>query len=136
LGQWLKERCEREHLTLREAAAKTGLTHVTIAHIKSGHASPESIRKLAQGFGGHGKRRLALEDHLLVLAGYRTERPREKLSEPLAQVMDKVREFSEPQLEMMVSFVDFLIEIGDRMRHLRKTRRRKTTKQTYNNTKP
>ncbi|GAI29335.1 unnamed protein product, partial [marine sediment metagenome] len=32
----------------------------------------------------------------------------ERVSEALAQVIDKVREFSEPQLKMMVSFANFL----------------------------
>lgn len=71
LGQLLKERCEREHLTTRQAAARTDLCHVTIADIIRGtRPSPESIRKLALGFGGDGRRRLVLEDKLLVLAGY------------------------------------------------------------------
>jgi len=77
LGRWLRERCQREHLSLRQAAARSGLSHATLAQvIKSGHASPETIRKLAQAFGGEGG--LALEDYLLELAGYRTPRPREK----------------------------------------------------------
>ncbi|GAJ13351.1 unnamed protein product [marine sediment metagenome] len=112
VSQWLKERCHREHLSLRQAAANTGLSHATIGDIiKGGHPSAETIRKLAQGFGGNGERGLALEDRLLVLAGYRTERPREKLSEPLAQLMDKAKGLNEPQVKMMTQFVDFLIEI-------------------------
>ena len=114
LGQWLKDRCHREHLSLRQAAARTGLSHATIGDIiKDSHPLPETIVKLAQAFGGDGNNeRLALEDKLLVLAGYRTERPREKLSEPLAQLMDKVRGLSEPQIKMMINFADFLVEIG------------------------
>jgi len=50
LSQWLKDRCEQEHLSLREAGAKTGLSHSTIDDvIKGGHPSAETIRKLAQG---------------------------------------------------------------------------------------
>ena len=115
LGQWLSERCQREHLSLRQAAAKAGLTHTTIADvIKGKHPHPETIRKLAIAFGGDGCRRLALEDHLLTLAGYRSERPEGELSEPMAQLMEKVSNFNEPQLEMMTRFAGFLIEIEDK----------------------
>ena len=118
LGQWLKERCEREHLSLRQVAIKTGVSHQTIAGLIDGKkALPTTIKKLAHGFGGDGKRRLALEDKLLVLAGYRTERPSEKLSEPLAQLIDKVQKFDEPQIKMMLSFADFLVEIDGRGRN-------------------
>jgi len=115
IGQWLQERCQRERLSLREAAARTGLSHATISDtIKGSHPSAETMRKLAQAFGGDGHQRLALEDRLLVLAGYRTGRPREKLSKPLAQLMDKVRQFDEPRLKMMTRFADFLAEIEER----------------------
>lgn len=74
LGQWLGEKCHREHLSLRQAAARAGLTHTTIYNIiKGSHPSAETIRTLAQGFGGDGKRGLALKDRLFVLAGYRRE---------------------------------------------------------------
>ena len=64
--RWLKERCEKGHLSLRQAVAKTGLSHATIGDIMKGkHPLPETIRKLAQGFGEDG--RLALEDQLIVL---------------------------------------------------------------------
>lgn len=114
LGQWLENRCQRERLSLRQAAARTGLSHTTIADIIRGdHPSPETIRKLAKGFSGNGtNERLALEDKLLALVGYRTPRPEgEEPSEALAQLLDKVRGLSQPQLEMMVSFADFLMEI-------------------------
>ena len=115
VGQWLEERLRREHLSLRQAAAKTGLSHATIADIMArGHPSPETIRKLAQGFGGDGKLRLVLEDHLLTLAGYRTPRPEgEEISEALAQLLDKVSKFNDSQLSIMTQFGDFLIEIGN-----------------------
>ena len=75
LSQWLKGRCKREHLSLRQAAAKASLSHQTIAGIIAGNRPlPETIEKLARGFGGNGKRGLALLDLLLVLA-YRTEQP-------------------------------------------------------------
>ena len=77
LSQWLEARCRTEHLSLRQAAARTGLSHSTIADIrKGGRPVPETIRKLAQGFGGDGTaERLALEARLLVLAGYIEEKP-------------------------------------------------------------
>ncbi len=114
LGQWLKDRCHREHLSLRQAAARTGLSHATIGDIRKGsHPFPETIVKLARGFGGNGNNeRLALEDKLLVLAGYRTERPEEELTGSRAQLMDKVRGLSEPQIKMIINFADFLVEIG------------------------
>lgn len=75
IGQWVEEKCKRERLSLRQVATKTDLSHSTIADIiKGSRPFPETITKLAQGFGGDGKRGLALQDHLLVLAGYRTQR--------------------------------------------------------------
>ena len=114
LGQWLEDRCHREHLSLRKAAAETGLSHAAIAAIRKGaRPSAVTIKKLAQAFGGNGaNEKLALEDHLLTLAGYRTERPGEKLSEPVAQLIDRVKGFNQRQIKMMVRFADFLVEIG------------------------
>lgn len=132
LSQWLENRCKREHLSLRQAAAKTGLSHATIADIrKGGHPFPESIKKLAQAFGGDGNNeRLALEDKLLVLAGYRTERPEEdKPSELLAQLMDKAKQLNDPQLEIIIRFAVFLTEVEGKVLNMRRhpegTRRRK-----------
>ncbi|MQY80819.1 MAG: helix-turn-helix domain-containing protein [Dehalococcoidia bacterium] len=115
LGQWLEQRCHREHLSLRQAAARAGLTHTTIADIiKGGRPSAVTIKKLAMGFGGNGKQGLALEDQLLTLAGYRTPRPGgEEISESMAELIDKVDKFSEPQVRMMINFADFLVEIGE-----------------------
>ena len=111
LGQWLQERCQSEHLSLRKAAAETGLSHAAIAAIRKGaRPSAVTIKKLVAAFSDGKNQRLALEDKLLVLAGYRTERPREKLSEPLAQLIDKVREFDEAQIKVMGHFADFLAE--------------------------
>ena len=79
LSQWLQQRCQREHLSLRGAADKTGLSHTTITNIinkKSEHPSLETIQKLARAFGDDGS--LPLEDHLLTLAGYRSEQDASK----------------------------------------------------------
>jgi len=43
LGGWLRERCKAEGLSLRQAAALTGLSHATIDDIiKGGGASAET----------------------------------------------------------------------------------------------
>ena len=119
LSQWLKETCRKEHLSLRQAGERAGLSHSTVhAIVKGGHASAETVTRLARGFAGDGiNQRQVLEDRLLVLAGYRTEQPGEKLSEPLAQLIDKVQKFDEPQIKMMLSFADFLVEIDGRGRN-------------------
>ena len=113
LGQWLKERCKAERLSLRQAAVRSGLSHATIADIMKGTSpSPETIKKLAHAFGEDGNQRLALEDSLLILAGYRTERPEGRdLSQPLARLMDMVANFDEPQLKLMAHFAEFLAEM-------------------------
>lgn len=115
LGEWLADVCRKEHLSLRQAAARTGLSHSTIYQIlNGGGASPDTIRKLAKAFADGTKERLALEDHLLVLAGCRTQRSEgEELSEPLAQLMDKAKQLNNPQLKIMTRFADFLTGIGN-----------------------
>ena len=115
LGQWLQERCQREHLSLRQAGAKTGLSHATIADIRKGvHPDPETIRKLAIAFGGDGQQRLALEDQLLALAGYRSERPEEEMGVEYGRLLDKIKQFSKSQIKIMGRFADFLIGIEDK----------------------
>ncbi len=114
LSGWLEGRLKCEHLSLRQAGAKTGLSHATIADIRKGvRPDPKTIQKLAEAFCGDGpNQRLALEDYLLTLAGYRTPRPEgEEPSEALAQLLDKVSKFSEPQLNLMTQFADFLMKI-------------------------
>jgi len=110
VGKWLKTRCE--HLSLRQAAIKTGLSHSTIqAIINGGSASPDTIIKLAAAFGGDGRRGLVLEDKLFTLAGYRSQRPSDELNEPLAGLVDKLSHFSEPQLKLVEHFADFLSQM-------------------------
>lgn len=114
IGRWLNEVCQKEKLSLRQAAAKTGLSHATIREIINGSkASPETIKKLVAVFSGGGDhQRLVLEDHLLVLAGHRTPRPEGKeLSQPMAQLIDKLSGFSEPQLRLMAHFADFIAKV-------------------------
>lgn len=111
LSQWLENRCKREHLSLREAAAKTDLSHATLAAIRKGaRPSAVTIKKLVAAFSDGKNQRLALEDKLLVLAGYRTERPEEERTGSRARLMDKVGNFSEPQLKVVIRFVDSLVD--------------------------
>jgi len=113
LGEWLKDKCEEERLSLRQVANKTGLSHQTIAGLIEGKkALPQTIKKLAKAFGGDHHQGIALEDKLLCLAGYRTERPGEELGEPLARLLDKLGEFSHSQLIIMEQFADFISKKG------------------------
>ena len=111
LGQWLQARCQQEKLSLRQAAQKANLNHVTIADILNGHhASSETVRKLAAAFRDgdwHGK---ALEDYLLILAGHKTRHGGE-LSQPAARLMDSIQGFDEKQMKLMSRFADFLTHL-------------------------
>lgn len=115
LSEWLKRTCQRRGLSLRQAATITGLSHSTINGIMNGtKAEPETIRKLAHGFSEDHHESLALQDSLLVLAGYRVERPDEELSQPLARLMDSVKQFNGQQLELMAQFARFLGQIKEK----------------------
>lgn len=109
LKEWLEEKCQSERLSLRKAGIKASLSHATIADIMKGaRPSVETIKKLAVAFGGDGHRQaLAVEDKLLTLCGFRSERP-EEVSEPLACLLDKLSEFTESQLKVMERFAEFL----------------------------
>lgn len=113
VSDWLRKKCEQAGLSLRQVGAKTGLSHTTIAEVVNGKAtpSPDTIRKLARAFGGNGQRGLAIEDRLLVLAGYRTRHPTPELSETMAHLLDKLEHLNEPQLKLLSHFVDFLVGI-------------------------
>ncbi len=111
LGQWLKERCQEEHLSLRQAGERASLSHSTVHTIlKGGHASAETVTKLAHAFGSDGNQRIALEDELLILAGYRTRQ--EHISQPLAELLDIVSNFSESQIRVVSSFATYLTEVS------------------------
>jgi transcriptional regulator with XRE-family HTH domain len=113
VGLWLQQRCQEERLSLRQAAAKTGLSHSTIEKIIKGSSpSAQAIRKLAQAFSRGENERLALEDHLLTLAGYRTQRvSMNEMSLPMARLLDVVAPFSENQIKLMVDFANFLTDV-------------------------
>jgi len=111
LGSWLKEKCQEEHLSLRQVGDKAGLSPSTVhTIIKGGHASAETVTKLAHAFSGDGNRKIALEDELLILAGYRTRH--EDISQPLAELLDIVNHFSEPQLKVVSAFAIYLTEVN------------------------
>jgi transcriptional regulator with XRE-family HTH domain len=109
----MKGTCQKQGLSLRQVAARTNLSHGTIADIiKGAHPSPNTIRKLAECFAGLGYERLALEDELLVLSGYRTRRPEgQDLSPSLARLMDAASQLSGPQLSLMMRFAELLADI-------------------------
>jgi len=108
-GEWLKQRCEENHISLRQAGEKAGLSHSTIhTIIKGGHASAETVTKLAHAFGGGGNQRIALEDKLFRLAGYRSKQ--EHLSEAMAELMDIVKDFSELKIRVVIEFATYLKE--------------------------
>ena len=115
LGRWLKERCQQERLSLRQAAARTGLSHGTIEGIIKGASPfPQTIRKLVEAFARSENERLALEDHLLMLAGYRTQCVSVKeLSQPVARLLDLVARFNDRKLKLMVDFAELLTEVGE-----------------------
>jgi len=113
LGEWLKAKCDEEGLSLRQVATKVGVSHQTIAGLMNNKkALPQTIKKLAKAFGGDHHQMTALEDKLLSLAGYRTERPEEALSEPLARLLDKLGQFNKSQLTIMEQFADFISKTG------------------------
>lgn len=116
LGQWLREVCREEKLSLRQAAVKTGLSHSTISEVKkTGVASPETIKKLARAFSEDGSHhRLVLEDKLLVLAGCRSRHSEDKISEPLAQLIDAVARFGEPQIKLVTHFAQYLSQMEEK----------------------
>jgi len=112
LGEWLKGKCDEEKLSLRQVANKVGVSHQTIAGlVNSKKALPQTIKKLAKAFGGDHHQMIALEDKLLSLAGYRTERPEEALSEPVARLLDKLKDLDVDQLGIVEQFADFILKM-------------------------
>jgi len=112
LGDWLKETCKKQGLSQRQVAARTKLSHGTIAGIVNGsHPSARTIEKLAECFAekGYEYARLALEDKLLVLAGYRTPRS-EGQSLNYARLKNAACHLCEPQLTLLMRFAELLTE--------------------------
>lgn len=115
MAAWLEQRCRAERLSYRQAAAKAGLSHTTIATIRTGmRPSAATIVKLAKAFSAEGpNHKGVLEDHLLSLCGYRSSRPEVTQSEPLARLLDKLSQFDEEKLKLIEYFVDFSATLGD-----------------------
>lgn len=112
VSQWLREKMKEEGLTLRQAATKCDLSHTTIADIRNGTSpSAETIKKLAKAFGDNHHESLAVEDRLLVLSGYRSERPGEEINEPLARLLGKISGFSGQELKLMENFADYISKV-------------------------
>ena len=110
-SEWMSVKMGEENLSLRKMAAKAGVSHGTIADLLKGVSpTPETIKKLAKAFSNDGlNTRLALEDELLVLAGYRSRRSGEEaMNTTLARLMDEVAGFSEAKLRLMTEFAKFL----------------------------
>lgn len=112
LARWLEEQCREEHLSLREAGKKAGLSHSAIHDImKGGHPSAKSLIKLATAFSNNNHhKRGALEDELFILAGYRSEHAH--VSGPVAELMDIVSGFSKSQLSVVRAFATYLAEVN------------------------
>ena len=104
LAQWLEEKRREGHLSLRQVAIMTGLSHSTIADILRGICpTAGTIKKLARGFSKGGiNQTMALEDYLLALAGHRTKQ--EHISQPLAELLDTIDGFSPSLLKVMSAF--------------------------------
>lgn len=115
IAEWLTQKCHEEHLSLRQAASKAGISHTTLTKIKNGsRPTAATISKLAEAFSNDGpSQRAALEDHLLTLCGYRSNYLAEtERREPLARLIDKLSNFDDEQLRLMETFVDFCTSIG------------------------
>ena len=109
LGAWLKNKCAEERLSLRQAAAKAGLSHVTISDIiNGGRPSATTIGKLAEAFGNGNTQTAELKDLLLGLSGYRGSPRDEETGEHLGRVMDKLKDFSPKQLEVIEDLAGFI----------------------------
>lgn len=115
-ARWLGERCREERLSYRQAAARAGLSHATIAiAINGARPAAETIVKLAAAFSNDGlNQRAALEDYLLTLCGYRSQRLEMKLSEPLARLVDKLGHYNEAQLQLVDQFASYIAKIENR----------------------
>jgi len=121
LGTWLKERCKEERLSVRQAAAKVGLSHATISDIiNGGRPSAATIVKLADGFGNNDEQKAELNDLLLGLSGYRSGGNKAGTSEPRARVIDQLSHLDPGQLEIVEQLTSFITKAGQPgMRSLR-----------------
>jgi len=114
LGAWLKERCKKDRLSLRQAAVKASLSHATISDImKGGRPSAATIVKLAESFGDNGQQQAELKDLLLSLSGYRGDQNNGKTSEVMARVINKLSHLKTDQLELIEQLAGFVTKAGE-----------------------
>lgn len=115
LGAWLKEKCQKERLSLRQVAVKAGLSHATISDIKNGgRPSAATIVKLAEAFADNGQQQAELKDLLLRLSGYRSERNKEETSVNISRVIEKISQLDPAQLELIEHLAGFVSGAGTR----------------------
>jgi len=116
LAQWLEQRCQDERLSYRQAAKKVGVSHATIGDIRKGaRPSATIIVKLAEAFGNGSKnQREVLEDHLLDICGYRSERTDPAISEPMARLLDRLSLLNDDQLKAVENIIDFSVSLENR----------------------
>lgn len=116
LASWVSRRCQQEGLSLRQASLKAGLCHATVAAIvRGGRPSPETIRRLVHFFsqdGAGSAEIVALEDHILTLAGYRLALPEATKSETLRRIEAKLTGCEEPKLALIEQFIEYLNSLG------------------------
>ena len=113
LGGWLEQRCHDEVLSLRQAAAKSGLSHATLSDIMKGiRPSAATIVKLAEAFGSNDHDKSELKDLLLGLSGYRDKQKSEVQTELRARLVDKLSQFNIDQLELLEQLSGFITKAG------------------------
>ena len=100
-------------MSIRKLAGRAGLNYVTVAEIRNGsRPSPETIKKLAATFSNNGaNQKVALEDYLLSICGYRSEPTDGELSESQARLLDKVSHFNQTQFRLVEEFADYVAKV-------------------------
>ena len=110
LGKWLEKTCKDRRLSLRQAEKLIGISHSTVNFIIRGHPVQfRTVQKLAKAFSDGDCHRKALEDKLMVMAGYR-HKPIE-VSVAVGQLLDSVEGFSDDEFKILARFADYIVEI-------------------------
>ena len=114
LAGWLQRKCDEEHLSLRGAGEKIGVSNGTIASVLRGkRPSVDTIDKLAIAFSSNGQyERTSLKDWMLSKCGYRNNNEKGEMRQPIARLMDKVTNFNDEQLKIMEQFAEFINRSG------------------------
>jgi transcriptional regulator with XRE-family HTH domain len=108
LGRWLKRQIEERGLSVRAAAIYAGLTDPTLLRVmKTGRASSETCRKLADYFN-------ADPDYVLALAGHRElKTPWEEEQEfppDVVELMDVVASLSPELREEAMKIIRHIVD--------------------------